>query len=223
MKKNTALIFIIVVLVVILIFFSFFNKHQYRRLENSPEADFKPSYKTSYLEGTETEHLDSTTKIYSNFKYGFSMDFPDKWSIDRGVAEHTVIRAVEKDSLITFSISVIEVDGNNSNISIWTVWDKAGLKMKELYLKNCRRAVNSKIYNFESRKTYIDNWKAIEMKINYIQKSMDAEYEVQGIAYQIIKGLNTYTIGIQIPKIFYDINPERYDELFFNFVFLVNR
>ena len=55
------------------------------------------------------EHLDNKTNIYSSFKYGFAVDFPDNWTIDRGVSKNTIIRCVQKDSAISFSINVIEV------------------------------------------------------------------------------------------------------------------
>lgn len=95
--------------------------------KNSKE-DFMPSYKEQLSNNSGkknfTEFYDSTSNIYSNYQYGFSMKFPSNWAVDKGFSEHTIIRGLEKDSAITFSINVIEIkDGANDKFSIWKYFD----------------------------------------------------------------------------------------------------
>jgi hypothetical protein len=83
---------------------------------------FVPSFKDSNLNGNKIEHLDSVSMIYSNFKYGFSMDFPDNWKFDRGNGEHTVIRAGQKDSFMLVAVNVFELKAApKSDFSLWKI------------------------------------------------------------------------------------------------------
>ncbi|MFW9878804.1 MAG: hypothetical protein ACFFG0_37470 [Candidatus Thorarchaeota archaeon] len=191
------------------------------RVNNPPDnSDFEPSFKESNLQGNKVEHLDSTTMVYSNFKYGFAMDFPNNWSIDRGVSEHTIIRAGQMDSAISFSINVIELNDMESDISIWTLWDNKAMGLEENYRNALPKLVNSEIYNFNPRKVYISNREAIEIKFNYLVREVDTEYEMQCLFYSIYKIPFTYTIGIHVPKLFYDNYPDRYNYMINNFVLM---
>lgn len=160
--------------------------------------------------------------IYSNFKYGFSMDFPDNWKFDRGNAEHTVIRAGQKDSFMLAAVNVIELkDVPKSDFSLWKIWDNKELGMAEFMKNEFKKALNSDIIDYSWRKVYVNNREAIETKLNYILKELDYEFEMKYIAYSISnKNQFSYTVGIKTPKYFYEENPSRFDYLINNFVFL---
>jgi len=181
--------------------------------ENS-NSDFKPSYKESASPGDFSEHLDSTTLIYSNYRYGVAMDFPNNWEIDRGVSEHTIIRGGRKDSAISFAINVVELDDTSSSeITIWDLWDNEDLDLENIYLQMMIQAVNSEVHDYQFRKVYVSNREAMEIRFNYVNKDVDAEYNMQAIVYSIIIVPFTYTIGIHIPELFYYLNQEKYNYL----------
>ena len=91
-----------------LIFISFLISCQSNKTKKNKINDFEKSFKEEKGEGF-TEYLDSTTNIYSNFKYHVAIDAPDNWKTDAGVSEHTIFRTYQPDSSLTFSINVIEL------------------------------------------------------------------------------------------------------------------
>ncbi len=183
---------------------------------------FAPSFKKSNLNGNNIEHLDSISMIYSNFKYGFSMDFPDNWKFDRGNAEHTVIRAGQKDSFMLAAVNVIELkEVPKSDFSLWKIWDNKELGMAEFMKNELKKALNSEIIDYSWRKVYVNNREAIETKLTYILKELDYEFDMKYIAYSISnKNQFSYTVAIKTPKYFYEVNPSRFDYMINNFVFL---
>ena len=185
--------------------------------------DFAPSFKEQNTSSDFVEHLDSTTLIYSNFKYGFSIDFPDNWDIDRGMAEHTIIRAAQKDSLFLFMVNVVETKDTKSDISTWLLWDNKSFNMKEKYISSMKKSLNMDINNISTRKIYVSNNEAIEIKFTYLVKEIDFQYEMQSVFYYILRNPYTYTIGIKAPKMFYDENPERFNHLITQFGFIIKK
>ncbi len=183
---------------------------------------FAPSFKNSNLNGNQIEHLDSVSMIYSNFKYGFSMDFPDNWKFDRGNAEHTVIRAGQKDSFMLAVVNVIELkEVPKSDFSLWKIWDNREIGMAEYIKKGLIKTLNSEIVDFTWKKVYVNNREAIETKCTFILKQLDYEFEMIDIGYSISnKNQFTYMVGFKLPKYFYDENPSRFDYMINNFVFL---
>lgn len=209
--------YLLVAVIAIIILFTYFQEWNIKN--KTAKSGFEPSYKELNEEKDLVEHLDSTTLIYSNFKYGFSMNFPDEWNIDRGVSEHTIIRGVQNDSALSFVINVIELkDMKSENLNIWELWDNKNMDLE--YRKILPKLVKSDIYNYNSRKVYVSNTEAIEIKYNYIAKDVDVECEMQSHFYSIYQLPFTYTVGLHAPKIFYEKNPVRYDHLIKNFVLM---
>ncbi|MDQ2180850.1 hypothetical protein [Marinifilum sp. D714] len=219
MDKKVRNFYVFVALVLFFIGFTYFK--QFNIESKSNNSDFEPSYKQSYLEGNSVEHLDSISMIYSNFKYGFSMDFPNNWKTDRGTSEHTVIRGVQLDSAISFSINVIELkDMKSQDFNVWDLWDNKRFGMESNYRKMLPKLVNTDICNFSPRKVYVSNRKAIEIKFNYTVREVDMEFEMQSLFYSIYKMPCTYTVGLQVPRVFYDENPQKYNYLINKFVLM---
>ncbi|WP_321318038.1 hypothetical protein [Labilibaculum sp.] len=219
MDKKVRNFYVFVAFVIFLIAFTYLK--QLNVETKAYISDFEASYKESNLEGNSVEHLDSLSLIYSNFKYGFSMDFPNNYSIDRGVSEHTIIRGVQIDSAISFLVNVIELkDMKLKKITIWDLWDNKSMGLEKNYRKILSKMVNSDIWNFKPRKVYISNRESIEIKYNYIVREVDIEYEMQSLFYSIYKLPYTYSVGLHVPKIFYDENPEKYNFLINNFVLM---
>jgi len=186
--------------------------------DQTQSLEFEESFKEANLGGSSVEYLDSITMIYSNYKYGFSMDFPDNWTTDRGVSEHTVIRGVNIDSAMSFAINVLELtDMKDSGITLWTLWDNAESGMAESYRNMLSQSVNTTISNYVTRKVYVDNREAIEARFNYITRGVDYEFEVQSVVYSLYFMPYMYTVGLNVPKIFYEPKRGYYDMLITKF------
>lgn len=190
----------------------------------SSDFKFSPSFKESKDNAKFEEYLDSTTLIYSNYKYGFSIDYPDHWQLDAGLNEHTISRGYQKDSLILFLVNVIEIthDSKPSTMNAWKIWDDPNLNFKNKMNHILAKTANSEIFNCSYKKTYVSNHPAILAKYNYWYKELDLELEMQSLHYTIINDYKTYTVGVKVPKIFYKENPEKYDYLITNFAILEN-
>jgi len=216
--RNSYLMFSgLIILLIIIIFKSFNTKNK------SAKPEFKPSFKESNSKGDFVDNLDSTTLIYSNYKYGFAMDFPDNWSIDKGVSEHTIIRGYRKDSAISLSINIIELnDVNLKELNIWDLWDNKSIGLEDNYHQMLSKIGSSKTYNYATRKVNISNREGIEISFNYTVKEVDVSYEMQSIFYSMYVSPYTYTFALHVPKIFYDIEPDRYKYMINDFIVMNN-
>jgi len=182
---------------------------------------FGPSYKEMEHQGL-NEYLDTVRNIYSNYLYHVAFDAPDNWKIDRGVARHTIFRAYESDSSITFSINVIEETSSafNDGLDIWQRYSRDRNRVNQIYISGFERQFDSRIENFSCQRSYIRNRVCLKVMFNTMFRSLDYEYEMTHIFYQTnIRNL-IYTFGVSLPSLYYQENPEYYELLFSKIYFL---
>lgn len=184
----------------------------------------KPSYKeiiTASPDSTKfIEFFDSTANIYSNFKYGFSIKFPQDWQIDKGFSEHTVVRGYQEDNAATFSVNVIEVDVNrNSSFSLWSYFDENRSNVEAQYKTQIEKLLNSQISEYSAQKVYLDNHEAIQREFMYSVKNFDTEINMKGLMYQVTNVPFVYTIGLHVPLLFFNADSEGYRSLINGFYF----
>ena len=201
--------------------------------EVKKKGDITDGFEKSYKEQKEagllpqnSEHLDSTTNIYSNYKYNVAFDAPDNWVTDTGVNEHTIFRTYEADSAITFMINVIEVklsEGNKGISDIWEFYQENREKMDYPYRVLIPEQFNTTVEDFKASKSYIKNQLSIKRSFNYMVREMDYEYSNTSIMYQTFIDKFTYTFGLDVPTMFYDENPDYYEDLFSKIYFLNNK
>lgn len=211
----------------LLIFTILFASCQKDKKKSETNDDFEKSYKelkkTNSLPEN-TEHFDSISKIYSNFKYRVAFDAPDNWETDTGVSEHTIFRTFQADSAFTFSINVIEIKLNdkekNNKIDIWDFYQENKAQMDYPFTTLIEEQLNTKIKDYKVSKSYIRNNVSVKRKFNYTVRNLDFEYENTTISYQCLLNGLTYTFALDVPSIFYDTKPEFYDNLFLNIYFL---
>lgn len=192
-----------------------------RNSEAQKSNNFEKSFKEHKGEAF-VEHLDSTTNIYSNFKYHVAFDAPDNWKTDMGVSEHTIFRTFLRDSSITFSINVIEqkLSENEKNIDSWKLYQKYKEQLDAQIRIPFEKQLNTKMENFVSQKSYLQNNVCLKRKFNYKIRNLEDEYDFTNISYQTQIGNFTYTFTLSIPTIFYQEKTEFYDNLFRNIYFL---
>lgn len=165
MKKNIdykRLMIVSGVIIAIAFVSDFYLNWKSNKSLNLDLSSFAPSYKEKSKEGEFKEHLDSVSNIYSNFHYGFSIDYPNNWELDRGSSEHTVIRGVQKDSLYTLAVIVVEISDIKQTTNIWDLWDKniADFRQKHIYFANSTST--SEVNESNVRKVYLSNQPALE-------------------------------------------------------------
>ena len=184
----------------------------------STPGQFEKSYKEQGGKKFD-QYLDSTTNIYSNFKYHIAFDAPDNWKTDAGVSEHTIFRAYQPDSLLTFSINVIEQELNknekSNKVDIWELYQKNREQMDYPFTTLLEEQLNTKIEGFNCEKSTILHNPSLKRSFHCKMKNIDMEYDMTYVFYQTFIKDFTYTVGINIPTIFYNMNPGYYDELFY--------
>tara|TARA_R110002126_G_scaffold226509_1_gene371169 strand:- start:328 stop:993 length:666 start_codon:yes stop_codon:yes gene_type:complete len=199
-----------------------------RTNSNKNNGEFNKSYKKQIIDGEvnkdKVEYLDEKTKLYSNFKYAIAYKETKNWTIDYGSSEYTIFRAYEVDSGFTFSINVIELGGVSakSSSNIHTLIDTEekliAMRSKNVSELNKLANINPIDYNFE--RSYIKNFPAIKSTYKYIERQTDFEYEVYVISYQVERIGNMYTFTLVCPYMFYEINPQYYEDVFWYINFL---
>jgi len=185
---------------------------------------FKKSYKEIKSENKVefTEFLDSLTNVYSNYIYYVSFDAPNNWKTDMGVSKHTIFRAYEFDSAISFSINVIDLKIDLGEYNLWEYYKKNKEIMDSPLTIFLAKQLNSEISNLKSEKSYISNNLSLKRTFNYMLRELDFEFENTCIMHQVrVNGFN-YTFTLHIPTFFYEEKPRYYQELFLNISFLNN-
>lgn len=185
--------------------------------------DFEKSFKEQHNQNF-YQYLDTTTNIYSNFKYHVAFDAPDNWKSDAGVSEHTIFRTFQPDSSLTFSINVIELKfGENekkSTIDIWEFYQNHKEQMDYPFTTLIEEQLKTKVNDFNCQHSYIKNYSCLKRKFNYKIRDLDYEYSITIISYQTYLSGLTYTFSLNIPTIFYNEKPAYYDAFFRNVYFL---
>ena len=171
---------------------------------------------------TEVERIDTINKRYSNFKYGFAIDFPDHWNMRNGLSKNTIVSGECLDSAITFSVVVIDPGSPDEMLkyNIWNLWDMKELYMDQVLQNNLEQATNQEIHNLEFRKVHVSNWEAIEATYTFLDRRVDYEVKMRGISHSIMKHGYTYTLGLILPQQYYSTNQEYYNKLIHSFVLM---
>lgn len=159
------------------------------------------------------EYYDSSSNIYSNFYYGFSVNVPEGWSSDRGFSKNTVFRLTNYDSGIVFSITVVKISEPDdfTSASMWGPF----LQDSSKYLKGFKRGIEdqfgTEIFNLKVTPVYYINHKSLKSSYHYLFRSDELEYLMYSESFQFLKNGNIYTVGINIPKDFIDENKSYYN------------
>jgi len=184
-------------------------------------SEFSKSYKKQIIDGDiikdKVEYFDKETRLYSNFKYAIAYKETKNWTIDYGASQYTIFRAYEVDSGYTFSINVIELGLASSkslqNTHTLIDTEEKLIAMKANYISELK-GVNITPIDYNLKKSYIKNFPAIKSTYKYIERQTDFEYEVYVISYQVERAGNMYTFTLISPYMFYEINPQYYEDIF---------
>lgn len=192
----------------------------------SNDLDFKKSYKKQILDGDiqkeRVEYFDEVTKLYSNFKYAVAFKETRDWEIDYGSSQYTILRTYNIDSGFTFSINVIElgITEKSSDIHSSIKSNKDIIEMKNNNISELKTIANISPRDYELKKSYLKNFPAIKSTFTYTNRQDDFEYDVFAMTYQVERAGNMYTFSINVPNMFYEINPQYFEDVFLNINFL---
>jgi hypothetical protein len=181
---------------------------------------FKKSYKEKVLNKQETEFnefFDPKNNLYSNYRYGLSFDAPNHWKKDYGVSEHTIFRAFEQDSAISFFINVLEfkdelVEKDEKNI--WEIYSEDKIKFDTIFTKTHSKSLKTKIYNFKVTKSYINNNVSLKITFSTITKELDYEYETYYLIHQLYRNNKMISFGLTLPILIFNLDKIYFEELF---------
>lgn len=205
------------------LFFILFSCNENKK-QTKEEKYLKESYKEQKSKGTTSEYsedFDSSTNIYSNYKYLISIDAPDNWKVDYGTAKHSIFRGNDPELALTFSIIVVEPKIKTSQ-NAWEFYLDNKAK-QDAELKNVvQTQFNSKIQNYKVKRSYIRNIVSTNYTYDFLVRSSDLEYINHVISHQIYRDDFIYTLTAHMPKIVYDEQPEYFENIFNLVTFLPN-
>jgi hypothetical protein len=165
--------------------------------------------------------IDSTNRIYSNYKYGIAFKETRGWSLDYGVGQYTILRAYQNDSAISFSINVIETD-LSKDIDMHQVIELNGVeKYTEQLRKDLSRGYTD-IFDMKVEKTYFKNMPASKVTFKYKYRSENETYIMNLLMYQFVKGKNIISCGINSLDLLFQRNQNPFDPVFDNDSILYN-
>ena len=190
--------------------------------------DLNKSYKQQLADGDivkeKIEYFDEETRLYSNLKYSIAYKETKNWMIDYGSGKYTIFRAYDADSGYTFSINVIEYaeDSKFGDIDDIHALMDSEKKIKAYKENNITELTRNNMtpINYTFNKSYLKNFPAMKSTYKYIARQGDFEYEVQSLSYQVQRARKMYTFSFQCPYMFYETNPQYYEDIFLYVNFL---
>jgi hypothetical protein len=191
--------------------------------ERNPNEDlFEPSFKEQKKDNVFTDFFDSISYTYSNYKYNIAVQAPKTWKYDQGISEHTIFRSFVKDSGYSFSINVIETKYNVEN-NFWKIYYDNKKVMDKQLQKMMENQLNTKVIAETSSTSYLKNYKSLKRKYLYTLKNQDYEVEMYCIIHQVPIENFTYTISLNVPKLFYDERTKYFENLFSGIYWLTDK
>lgn len=180
------------------------------------EDSYKRQIQLGQIDKSKTEFYDSSTRVFSNYKYGFSFKLPKNWDYDNGVGLLTVFRTFQKDSGIVLSINVME-SIEKKIPSPHKVYDELG---ESLYKNEIKKQIENTGINLKKSSFKKSSFKGFDSIDELsITSEIIEDFELETIHKGKIfwKQNIQITIGFNLPKLYYDLKPSYYDNLFYEF------
>lgn len=154
------------------------------------------------------DRWDSKNYIYSNFDNNFTWELPDmdlfKWKLSTGNSEHTVFKAIEKNSGTVAFVNMINADLSNDDL--WSVEDQ--IRRQTEYMIDNTEKLTGEICEISLFKACLFCGKRA-IKTVYTSHFKDDRYEQPiryiYISYQYVYHKSLYTVAVKINKDVYDV------------------
>lgn len=177
------------------------------------EKTYKQLISSGKIKKSKTEYFDNITGVYSNYYYGFSFESPKNWKTDNGPGLIDVFRTFKRDSGVSVKIGVMS-SKIFENKSIFQTLDLLG---KDYYKSNFIKKINNTPNEFSIDKIYFRNLQTLKLEITYTEKFEEGEIEWFYKVLMFYRNNIQFTLGITVPNVYYQINPDYYDNLFYKF------
>lgn len=152
--------------------------------------------------------------IYRNKKYGFRVQFPEGWEVDKGMSTNTVARAIHREYGITLSAAIqhlpVVVDDKMDILKLYPKEEFKSL-MNEVLAKTNK----SSIKELDIQQGYLNNLPAYIITATYDLSSMDQTMTFIMRQVQCLRNSKFYNVQMVIPLDFYD---DATEQLFRSFV-----
>lgn len=158
-----------------------------------------------------------TGNNYSNHYYNLAIDFPDSWGHDRGVAEYSIFRTMQRDSGLVLNLLVIPL-----NKKYKSTFDKISLSFQESpiaflnqenggdYYAYLKRELSTQLgvvpFDLSLSETAFGSFKYLLTSYRFKQRAGDMEYVMRAETLTTQKWNHTYQIAYFAPDIYF--NPQ---------------
>ena len=187
--------------------------------EFNPKDYFEDSQKKQKALGKLdiVEDLDTALNLYSNYKYHIAYDGPNNWIVDKGVSEDIIYRTYQKDSGIVFSIGIQEFKKELKE-DIWTTYEKNKTEFDKTWFV-IQKTLNIIPESIATEKAILRNYICLKRSCEFNVESVNMQYKSKYISYDVYRGHLQLTFSLNLPNMFFVLNPDYYNNLFKNISF----
>lgn len=180
------------------------------------EDSYKRQIQLGKIDKNKTEYYDGVSRIFSNYKYGFSYRVPEDWKYDNGQGLVTVFRSYNEELFTTLSVNILE--SKESKIpSLHYGIESLGEKFFEREFSKKFESLGKTIIDSKISKTYFKGFESIDQYIETREIIEDFKLEMIHLGKMFWRDNIQFTIGINIPKKLYESNFEFFKGLFYEF------
>ena len=187
--------------------------------EFNPKDYFEDSQKKQKALGKLdiVEDLDTALNLYSNYKYHIAYDGPNNWIVDKGVSEDIIYRTYQKDSGIVFSIGIQEFKKELKE-DIYTTYEKNKTEFDKTWFY-IQKTLNIIPESIATEKAILRNYICLKRSCEFNVESVNMQYKSKYISYDVYRGNLQLTFSLNLPNMFFVLNPDYYNNLFNNISF----
>ena len=195
------------------------NNILYSQLDGFDET-YKRQLQLGKIDKSKTEFFDKNSNVYSNYLYGFTFEIPKNWKTDNGTGLIDVFRTFKRDSLVTVKIGIMKSELYEDK-SIFQLVDILGKeKFKSDYINRVKKGIGFTPNILNLKKIYFKNLPTLSMESLHTEKVEEDELEWYTKTLTFYKNDLQFSIGLTIPHVYYLLNSDYYDNLFYQFGFL---
>lgn len=180
------------------------------------EDSYKRQIQLGEIDKSKTEFYDVSSRIFSNYKYGFSYKVPLGWEFDNGIGILSVFRTYDKESGISLSINVME-SIEKKVPSIHKIFDELGETFYNNGIKKEIESVGKVLITSSYKKSFFKGFQSVDQTYVTSEVINNFEFEIINFGKTFWKNNIQFTIGVNLPKLLYESNRENYDNLIYDF------
>ena len=151
-------------------------------------------------------------KLYRNIENSFRIQYPSNWELVAGEAKHTVVKFINRDSLISLSVNVLSNDGS----MIYEKLSEIQLNDLKADFTSAMKSINKIPLKMNVENGFLDNHNAVITSAEYLVKQVDTEILFYSYQIQSLKDGMIYNIILNTPSNYIS---ESYSTYLNNFIY----